>query len=264
MAMDCLTARTLLDASRPERRDWHDPELRAAADHAQGCVECTKALAARDTFDSRLAVAMGDVPVPEGLQQRLLDSLAAESRTLATLPAAASPPGRRTSIGRWLTTAAAVAGIAVGGWWLFSGPSQWTFAEATALLNEQFPVAEGPLSLDALAPFDGSFDASVTDLLWQEVVSAPPVGLDLDGKPGDEAAVYRFSAGRARPISGLLVVLEADQISDAPTASVPTRQFSRYDPRPQVAWRKGDRVYVCILERGTLDDLLAEMYGGTA
>ena len=165
---------------------------------------------------------------------------------------------------RWIAAASAVALVAVGGWLWLAGDGQLALNDVYARLDEHFPLSEDPLNLSAHPPFDGSFEATVEDLVWREAATSKPVGIDLDSHEGHDAAVYRFAAGRGGRISGLLVVMDAGRVSDPPAATVPTRQHSRYDPRPQVAWTKGGRVYVCIIERGTLDGLQREMYGGTA
>ena len=54
----------------------HDPELRALFDRVQD-------------FDARVTAALGDVPVPAGLKDRILLQLAVESPSLATNTSAA-------------------------------------------------------------------------------------------------------------------------------------------------------------------------------
>lgn len=259
--MDCRTARELLEASRPERRDWQEPELRAAADHASHCAACSRSIEVREVVDRRIATVMRDVTIPAGFAERLVQAL--EPGPATALPS--RPQRSRRAALRAVGGLAASLLLLAGGWWIWFGrTSSLSLQEVYASLNAQFPQNQR-IDLARLQPFDGSFSPDVDDLIWQDVIGgAAPLGLDLDGRPGDDAAAYRFVAGRTGGIAGVLLVLDAAAIADPPTESVPTTQYSRYNPRPQVAWRKGKHVYICVLERGTLDGLKRELYGGTA
>lgn len=285
MTKDCQQARTALDASRPERQDWREPELRTAAAHVADCPGCQEALAQRDRLDLEIGRLLARVEVPVDLESRLLAALgavesgptaigetplaadevspAAIDSTAAKRAGTDGAPVSRTKSGRrwrsWAVVAAAML-VAFGiGWWRFPAGQLLSMDLVSAELSTLVP---GNAAGGGSVPFDGGFDAQVTDGVWQEAIGrSAPRGLNLDGQPGHDAAAYRFASGR---VSGWLVVLPRARVIDPPAAAAPLRSQARYLPQPEVAWTSGDQVYLCVLDRGSLDDLLREMYGGTA
>ncbi|MEZ6064559.1 MAG: hypothetical protein R3B90_02365 [Planctomycetaceae bacterium] len=264
--MDCRTARKLLDASRPEGRDWQESELRAAAGHVDGCPGCPSALAARDRLDQMIAGAMRRVDIPAGLEARLLTRLAeACSEAAMPQPQPASLPRSRR---RWLAALSSVAALvmlAVSGWyWLSRSEPVLTMHGVHGRLEESLFQYndDGELQPQPLAAFDDSFDARIADAEWRSTVTGEPRGLDLDDVVGDDVAIYPFQTGRG--VTGWLVVLPRQSLVDAPQASIPSRSQAHFGRGPQVAWTTGDQVYICVVGRGSLDGLLREMYGGTA
>src|SRR5437763_1050902 len=71
MPMDCKTARLLLEFSRPFASELPASELSALEQHLAACAECSQNAGSERTWDEHVATAMGDVPVPAGLRQRL-------------------------------------------------------------------------------------------------------------------------------------------------------------------------------------------------
>ncbi len=72
--MNCPTARQILDLASPD-----DPRAQAvdeAARHVDGCAACQTVVRRHEAFDKKLVAMMGDVPVPAGLRERLLEDLA--------------------------------------------------------------------------------------------------------------------------------------------------------------------------------------------
>lgn len=278
MTKDCQQARIALDASRPGQQDWREPELRAAAAHVAACPACHATLGERDRLDLEIGRVLTQVEVPVDLESRLLASLGAAASDAAASGAAASgtaEPGpvllpsagaddattsRSRSWRRWRSWAVVAAAMLVAfgiGWWRHPLGQPLSLETVSAQLTALEPGAG-----NTGVPFDGGFDADVNDAVWQEAIGrAAPQGLDLDGRPGHDAAAYRFASGR---VSGWLVVLPRSRIIDPPAASAPLRSQARYLPQPEVAWSSGEQVYLCVLDRGSLDDLLREMYGGTA
>ncbi len=89
--MNCLTARQTLEFSRPDNPDLATINL--ASLHVNGCPSCQTAVWRLQQVDAKIGRFCRDVPVPEGLKQRLLVSLE------ATLKAADQfPIGGRSSI----------------------------------------------------------------------------------------------------------------------------------------------------------------------
>ena len=262
MTIDCQHARQMLDAARPDRSDWDAPEQREAVAHVEECSQCGALLSARDRFDGRVAEAMQDLPIPDGLKDRLLAAIESDSDPDALSDRVAAPRSKRSGW-VWITTTAAAIMIALGGWYL-RGPiaTPVPLDELFTQLEASLPPASAAEADDVRDEFDQWFDATPADPVWRDAVAiASPLGLDLDGNAGDEAAAFRFDARR---VSGWLVVLPREQVESPPDAAQPSHAYQRYGPRTQVAWSRGDHVYVCVLERGTMNDLLREFYGGVA
>lgn len=261
MTMDCQHARQTLDASRPRRRDWNEPELRVAAAHVADCESCRERLAERDQFDAAVTAAMQRVMPPAGLQERLLAALAADQAVV--IPASQVPPLHRRRWRRWAVVCASLLLLVVAGWRLAAtGPRPLAMEEVFTTLSARAGEWHTASPVPGPVGFDGGFDAPLPDAVWRDAVGGAAVGgLDLDDRPGHDAAVYRFTAGR---IAGVLVVLPRRHVLDPPAETVPRRTNSRYLPQPQVAWTVGEYVYVCVLERGSLEELQRQFYGGAA
>jgi hypothetical protein len=78
--MDCRTARSLLDFARPRSAELHPSEADALDSHLNGCPECDALFRHERQIDEHLAQAVRDVPIPEGLRDRLLARLATQRR----------------------------------------------------------------------------------------------------------------------------------------------------------------------------------------
>lgn len=75
--MDCNHARLLLIFSR-KRSELDATEAEALDGHLKQCAQCAGAAEAERDLDEAVGKAMGNVPVPEGLQGRLLAGLERE------------------------------------------------------------------------------------------------------------------------------------------------------------------------------------------
>ncbi len=73
--MECKEARFLCWFARPGRPELEADELSQLQHHLQECSECAAAMAAEQRLDTYLGEAVRDVPVPAGLQARLLNKL---------------------------------------------------------------------------------------------------------------------------------------------------------------------------------------------
>src|SRR5262249_28887945 len=108
--MDCRTARTLLDYHRPTDSELSGPDAADLERHLDVCPECGALAQAERRADARLGRAMRDVPLPDGLHDRLLARLAADRRAVMM---------RRFARGsRYAAAAALVLATLLGvGWW---------------------------------------------------------------------------------------------------------------------------------------------------
>ena len=101
------------------------------------------------------------------------------------------------------------------------------------------------------AAFSGRFPAEVEDPRWQRAITSGPVGWDLDGKPGHDAAAFRVTIPSLR-FRGWLVMIPVSRVNDAPDSTEPVRL--RYSQ--SIAWRDQKFVYICLAEQGNIESLL--------
>lgn len=73
--MDCRTAQILLEFARPLTRELDVTEAEALESHLADCPECARRARTLFSIDTGISAAMRDVPVPEGLRERLLAGL---------------------------------------------------------------------------------------------------------------------------------------------------------------------------------------------
>jgi hypothetical protein len=112
--MDCRTAHLLLDFHRPPT-ELEASEAEALENHLIDCSGCAQLARDERRLDEHVGRAMRDVPVPDGLRDRLVARLHGPE----TVPL----PRRRFSRGAWsLVAAAAILLIAFGGALLASRP----------------------------------------------------------------------------------------------------------------------------------------------
>src|SRR5262245_45626609 len=105
--MDCKTARTLMEFARPTAPDLDDADRKALAAHLAVCSDCDALTRAERQADEHLGQAVRDVPVPQGLRERLLERLNDERDAWFRKVLARGA--------RWLAAAAAVALVVYGG-----------------------------------------------------------------------------------------------------------------------------------------------------
>jgi hypothetical protein len=78
--MDCKTARLLFDFARPKPAELAGDDAADLEGHLGACAECHAVARGQRQLDDHLGRAIRDVPVPDGLRDRLLERLAAERR----------------------------------------------------------------------------------------------------------------------------------------------------------------------------------------
>ncbi|QDU40194.1 hypothetical protein Mal4_45490 [Maioricimonas rarisocia] len=267
--MNCHKALEQLDACPPELAETGDPAMQAAQLHVESCADCRELLRARRAFDVRVATAMEDVPVPDGLKDRLLQSLAEDAGgpdgQPKPVPAAAGRVDRRTFARRLIGGAVLLLMGALGlGWYVSTREVPLTLADARSRLNMLLTDAEQPLAFDALEAFDGRFDAALPEGAWNDLVVGGPRGVNINGRGGHDAAVYAIDKPGRRGVRGWLFVFAPRRIVDGPDDSVPVEANAQYLPFPNVAWTEGNRVVVCYLEQGDVSTLRARMLGTPA
>ncbi len=180
----------------------------------------------KDCVDEKLAAALHEVPVPEGLADRLLQRLAAEpawqsteltaENEQAAVPRSSLVAPRR--VGRWLLAGSGL--LAVAGGLLLA---VWLGLARDDALSEAFVLDEAIRSFDTRADQSGQsvakqpapanypFSAAVLPVRgvrWRLLASGGFLGhsgvvYDLPGPAGTRATLYVVDAGRSEGFSAL-------------------------------------------------------------
>jgi hypothetical protein len=136
--MDCKTARLLLDFQRPRAGELPADDAAALEGHLAGCPDCDAICRTERRLDDYFGRAVRDVPLPDGLRERLLGRLQ-EERSAAV---------RRQLA--WAARGLAVAAALLIGmfvWWHFVG-SQPKPLDFQAALEEDFTKANARASAE--------------------------------------------------------------------------------------------------------------------
>jgi len=256
--MDCQTALEHLDCVRPDSDDLDLPEMADARAHLESCDACQETFAKNQSFDREVIDVMQDVDVPEGLRSSLLEAPVGEAS--AEAPASADKPTTEVAIEnetaassrrrklRVAVSAACALILGVGVWLSQPQPEQFAEADLPELL---------PIDLSETEKFDTGFEFALP-APWtgnpRLSVGREFRGIDLDDKPGHDAAVtiFRYSPSRNAPISGILAAIPASRVAPLPESvsfALADSQYIQIDGRRPVAavWREGDTVYVCLV-----------------
>ncbi len=233
---------------------WRSVDEAAVREHLSSCSLCQSAAEEIHEWDSRLQTVMTDVPVPEGVRERLMSPFV-NSAPLATPVLTTKSPLRRSRA--WgLTGMSLSLALAIGMffWWNTPAPMQtaWIGTVAIQALSGRQAVP--------LVAFDGSFAAEIADARWRRVCDPQPVGLDLDGRAGHDAAAYRVNIPSLR-FRGWLVVVPVSRISDIPESLAPvTIAYSQ-----AAAWRDdGEKyVFICVTDQSNIE-ILVDQWNGQA
>ncbi len=235
-----------LEACRPGSNDVSVPELQLDALLASD-ARLRELFQRLQRADSRLGAAMGEVPVPAGLQERILARLAAEQGDLAAEQgdlAAATP--RRIPRRWWIAASgiASVAALLLAAFWIgFPGGHPRDEAGVLAAVLDQFhrevdfDPAGGRLvaEREPPAPFPMSRAvARVPELRWRVV----------RGLLGRQAVAYDFPGEESRRAT--LYVLPAGP-SEIARSRPPTNPMQSTGGLCASVWKEGDRLYVLVV-----------------
>jgi len=160
---------TILDAlevCRPYSDDLADAAMAAAADQLRGSAELAARFRHQERLDARIAAAFVDVPVPDGLAERILQGLAeAPAPQAEETFAAVEEPGPAEPL-----AVVAGAGPRVSRRWLVLGTAGIVAATVmitAAVLHVRLPQVDRPNMLDAAIQF---FDGD-----WEELAGGRPI-----------------------------------------------------------------------------------------
>jgi len=196
----------------------------------------------RGSFDCELTRAMNDIPLPNGLTERLRTAIV--QQPLASLPLNGSQPSRDN--GRWsrrLLLSSAVALVLVAVWsWL--GPHETELTEADVLR-----IAELDSSNLPNAPPGTQFipPAGWHSLPGVELASHPVIANDEAFSIAVLPLTFRTRRNSPR-VTGLLLALPESRWPFRIDATSLSHTDVRYSATGTWAiWREGTTIFVCIL-----------------
>lgn len=280
--MKCDDALEQLESARPGSGDREEPELSEAAGHVRHCADCRSTLQQRERLDLQIGRAMRDVPLPDGLKDRLLASLDATARREASVlpgsvragsPVAGKPPGttppsekpaanapektsRRKLLLKFVAAACAAAAV------VFVVVRNNQPAPDTRLaLDDVYRSAT--LDVSQLAEFDGNFEAPLPGGVWRDRTRFDfrrPAGGDLAAENGfHRAALYEFriNGRHGVTVTGSLLVVPRSSLQNPPAETAVNLKSAVYAPRKSgdyraFAWSSPDDdvVYICFIPAG--------------
>ncbi len=253
-----------MESCRPGHNDQADPEMAPLARQLAESPELAKAFERLQRIDAALARAFRDVPVPEGLESRVLSRLAAraaQGQPLSPEAAVASPPQaefgheepgpHRSPRRRWLLVAGSVAATAAAVFLVVYSLlgrrgefSKWDVlsfaiecrgndsADGGRLLGATEESPRYPLSDSLVSLASGQF----SQVRWRSLVflNRHAVAYDLIGPEGRIATVYVSSCS----VEGL-------------PSDVPPHPMHSTGEVAVSAWQEGGLLYVLAVDGGT-------------
>lgn len=239
--MDCRNARQLLDFARPGGTDLERDDRQALDGHLAVCPDCDSVARAERQADEHLGRAVRDVPVPQGLRERLRQRLAREREAWY-----------RRWLARGLRTAAAVAAVVLVAWF---GLTSWR-------KHNLVPCDEAALANAALVKH--SYSPPSREDVEQRFRIVAPAEFDyryLFGYHLDEYLDRRVPSldffrddGRHGAQKARVYVLSSEQFD---LRALPGEYKAPSGDRFRVeVWHRGKYAYVIIYNGSDLQDLL--------
>ena len=254
--MDRQAALDQLELIRPDANEFHAPEFAEAAQYLETDESAREVFLRRQELDRRIARAVRDVPVPEGLKGRLLAAMA-ENPAGEEAPVAELPRGFKTTRRRWLISALVVTAsclFALLGVWWFHDPEPKLLALGE--LERDAPYSEAEIA--ELKPFQGEFEPALPAGLWSSArfgFTSPAKGFAPNRAGSDRVAVYEFTFRdpknpQAGELRGVMLVVPKSLVDAAPASSSffgSAYKTKNTDTEPHVAirsWTENDLVYI--------------------
>lgn len=227
-----------LEVYRPGCDDPADSALAPLLDHLRSDASLAETQQRLQQLDAVVAEVMQDVPLPDGLEQRLLDRLnAAVVRRQS--------PGVRMVRRRWLPAVAAVAAaVLLGAFFLVRpsvGPSEAEILAAAVAVFDQTPPGLGQPLADATTEVLETYPPSheiVTsaDTRWRKID-------DLLGRRGVAYEMSCWGGGRAT-----LYVVRCETKLPELGATPPSQPRRATGGRAAAAWQTDERLYVLVVQ----------------
>ena len=243
--MDCRTARNLLDFNRPHASELDRIDRDLLAGHLAHCPDCDTLARSERQLDDHLGKAVRDVPVPQGLQERLLRKLREEREGWY-----------RKQLGRGLRIVAAAAALFLVGWFGFSAwqqhnlprPGEGDLVEVFAPTTPDDRVAAENWFLGRRIKTNGPADFAYQYLSPNYAIK------EFRGKKVPCLTFLRQEGEQPRAVAYVYILSkEQFQLGELSELSKP------YSPRFKVEIRKPSPEYAyVIVYSGNLDDLLVK------
>jgi len=244
-----------IDACRAGTDDKRDPGLSALADAlASGDEVAARLLARVQTADAAIAAAVRDVPVPEGLAERLIERLKAEKGSATVVDAAS--PRRRVAASRWgrrkwlawsgvaLTAAAACVAFLL----FYPWPPEWTSPEAIAQQIQVLYDSE----IQYVEENAWTLGAPVNDVFPTELTLPPPTRYRELTIGRHRAIAYDLSPANELPSAKRATLLAIERRVRGLDQAPPENPLSTQGMYIGV-WQSETHVYALVVE-GKLED----------
>ncbi|HUG18595.1 MAG TPA: hypothetical protein VMM56_06425, partial [Planctomycetaceae bacterium] len=214
--MDAQDAYDILDALANEPVSELTPLQEEALRCAEESPEIAREYRARTPFDRQISDRIGDVEIPAGLKERLLENAQRESERTATVAPDSksdSTSPRRVSRRRVLAALTGLAACSLLVYWYRQSP-QLVSAEIDHLLTELWSVEA--------QPFDGNFPAELPLGGWRSDrvrFEQNWHGAAFDAHSRHDLAIKRFEflSNRRTPHQGLLAAVRGKHLAIKPS-----------------------------------------------
>ena len=261
--IDCDKTREHLDVlTAAERVKGGD-----VASHLETCSDCQQYVSELNQLDDQVRSSLLDVPVPEGLQSRLISSLQQELRDAS--PSVVKPLENHGRGNRSLSKALLLKfafGTMTAAAVLVCVSFFWKTEDTVIVLNYE-NVKDQLVSQfedfsdedwDELPAFDNGFPSPADDNELSGWKFGRTVGQNLDHDPQHDVWTTKFSYKRW---SGILIAMPASKVTNTPQSP------SAGSGRKIAQWRSanGQVAYVCIVQEGPpANKLLDEIFSSFA
>ncbi|MBS0202166.1 MAG: hypothetical protein JSS49_04640 [Planctomycetes bacterium] len=234
--MDCRTAQAQFDFATRSLDAASAPDAQAALRHASDCPDCHRILESRQQFDRTVASSMIDVPLPQGLNERLL---AAVGTTPAPAPVASPSPRRHSR--RWLAAGVIATLVPLLLFVFTPRPHILTNADIRELAANLSSLSVDSQQVAFIPPSGWRSQRSIQLVQPARLANVNGATVPVLG--------FELSTDRRAPRStGFLIRLTPSQwhsTLEATSMISATVQYESFGT--WVVWREGDTVFVCVL-----------------
>ena len=251
--MDHQESLNWIDACRPDHDDLADAELSALAARLDADPQARLAFERSQRFDRAVLAAMHDLPVPDGLSEKLLVQLGltagAASEHPETIPLESAAPPRRVSRRLLFKAGAglAAASLLAGAGFYFLQPAD------DNTLSVEVAAQQGFEAFGELDPQDPAIrrdsPGSRAFPLGAHIDPRYMVGWQTHRLAGRPGVAYHLSGPRGRPRGVLFVA----QLNGSPSMVGFPGPGMNTGHRWSTAWKNNDQLYVLVIQGSQRD-----------